>query len=89
MKLDRLVGTCSMFELNNVKGEDIRTYFKESLVYHTIGTCKNKAIIYNTNYSWSKNFDLRFQLYKAGFRKVTTYKGHGGSKVHVLVKKYK
>ncbi len=53
----------------------------------SIGYKNNKAIVYNTNYTWWYDFSERWILFRAGFRKVAGYRGHRGNKVSVMLKK--
>lgn len=93
MELQKFNTTCSMYELGRVYASDLNKNFKEDLKKlknEVIGEySKNKAILYNTNFSWLNDFSKRLILYKAGFRQISTYSGYCKDKVYVLIKKYK
>lgn len=90
MQLTRMNNTCSMYELGGVSGEVMRDRFTrdlQDLITSTVGRQKNKAIIYNTNYTWKNNFSERMKLRSLGFKKIGGYTGNGGGSVSILMKK--
>lgn len=46
-----------------------------------------KSIIYNTNYSWFKNFQTRWTLrWRHGFKQIGSYRGYNNNRVYILLK---
>lgn len=81
-----------MYELGNLKrGEILQPKF-EMVLASLMSYCyihNNKTIIYNTNYSWHQDYEVRRKLYKIGFRQIGSYIGCCGDKVYILLKKIK
>lgn len=91
MKLKRLEGTCSMYELHGVSSLDISAYSKEQFkdwVEYNTGKNWHISIIYNTNFSWISDFFDRMLLWTLGFRQIGSYSGYLDKKVYILLKKY-
>ena len=85
MELQDLKGTCSCYHLYNVDKYNVKGRVKDKFFPSQV--TNNKAIIYFTNFSWRDNFKIRLNLWKQGFRQISSYKGFCDNKVYILLAK--
>jgi len=88
MRINKIENTCSMVELGSVNFYELMAsrYTKAKLINEVFKVKESaRVIIYNTNATWSKRFDL---WWKFGFKTKYSYKGNNGQ-VYVMFLKIK